>query len=170
MSLEVKNCFLKVAFEVNVCRYIATRNDHRKFIGYLEAGADPNHLHDGGKHNAGGGRVGGGAGGGAVFSSALHSAVAHGGIEVVRALVAAGANLNCPDHRGFTPLFTALDVGADKVVVQLLRERGATLVSDTAAGVVPGGRKHAGLVTWLANYVNDLIEEKQLDKAGLCSC
>ena len=157
----------------NRLRELATRNDRRKFIMYLEVGADPNHLHDGGKHDSaknirsGSGSGGsGGGGGGTVFSSVLHSAVAHGGLEVVRALVDAGANLNCPDHRGFTPLFTALDVGADKSVVRLLRQRGATLVVAAAAkDVVPGERKHGGLVTWLANYVNDLIEEKETDKA-----
>ena len=54
----------------------------------------------------------------------MHSAVAHGGAELVRALVAAGAEINLPDHRGFTPLFAALDAGADPQTVELLRDVG----------------------------------------------
>jgi len=150
-------------------RELATRNNWQKFIGYLEAGADPNYLNDGPQNDGRGARAGAGdeaqnsprTGGGVMYSSALHAAVAHGGLEVARALVDAGARLNCADYHGFTPLFAALDAGADASVINLLRDGGATLVPDDATAF-PGRRTQE---TWLANHVNNLIEERQVDKA-----
>ena len=157
----------------NRLRELATRNDQRKFIGYLAAGANPNHLSGGAgsleshaqsKATARGGRFGGysGAysGGQGREVHTLHTVVARAAPDVVRAILDAGADLHSPDARGLTPLYTAIETDADDAVARLLRERGAELVSNAVKA-----RRREGLAQWLASHVNDLIEKRELIKA-----
>ena len=83
-----------------------------------------------------------------------------------RALLDAGADLHSPDAKGLTPLYTAIEAGADEGVISLLKERGAELVSNTVKA-----RKREDLIAWLAGHVNDLIEKRELIKAkGFIQC
>ena len=85
---------------------------------------------------------------------------------VYRALLDAGADLHSPDAKGLTPLYTAIEAGADEGVISLLKERGAELVSNTVKA-----RKREDLIAWLAGHVNDLIEKRELIKAkGFIQC
>ena len=83
-----------------------------------------------------------------------------------RALLDAGADLHSPDAKGLTPLYTAIEAGADEGVISLLKERGAELVSNAVKA-----RKREDLIAWLAGHVNDLIEKRELIKAkGFIQC
>lgn len=154
----------------NRLRELATRNDQRKFIGYLAAGANPNHLSGGagsleshaqskatarGRFDAAGGHSGGQR-----EVHTLHTVVARAAPDVVRAILDAGADLHSPDARGLTPLYTAIETDADDAVVRLLKERGAELVSNAVKA-----RRREALPQWLASHVNDLIEKRELIKA-----
>lgn len=136
--------------------------DKRTLVAYLQAGADPGVLREGEGGGGLGGHGGSERGDAAVCGSVLHSAAANGDLEVVRALLDAGADVRCADRRGVTPLFVALEADADAGVVALLRDRGATLASPEMSS---GPRKKSDMQAWLANYVNGLIEEKQVKRA-----
>ena len=153
----------------NRLRELATRNDQRKFIGYLAAGADPNHLagqagslesHAQSKATARGRFNARTAVSLAREVHTLHTVVARAAPDVVRAILDAGADLHSPDARGLTPLYTAIETDADDAVVRLLRERGAELVSNAS-----NARRRDSLGHWLASHVNDLIEKRELIKA-----
>ena len=46
----------------------------------------------------------------------LHAASEVQNIELIQALIAAGANLNCKNHQGWTPLHLAVDADIDSVI------------------------------------------------------
>jgi len=56
-----------------------------------------------------------------------------GGLEVVRAMIEAGADVNMKDKQGFTPLILAAQMG-HTAVVQALIEAGANADSEGPAG------------------------------------
>jgi len=70
--------------------------------------------------------------------TALHHAATVGPVEMVRALLDAGANVNAKDSRGFTPL--TLTIAADHqdlAIVRLLIERGADVNCRAGTGETP---------------------------------
>lgn len=68
--------------------------------------------------------------------SPLHEAIRAGKVEVVRKMIAAGANLNLPDNRKTTPLHEAVLAGNTKMTL-LLMEAGADVVKAQNAYNVP---------------------------------
>jgi ankyrin repeat protein len=59
-------------------------------------------------------------------------------VEVVRALISAGASVDARDSHGNTPLFRAVfSYRGDGAVMALLRDAGADLDAENASGVAP---------------------------------
>ncbi len=71
-------------------------------------------------------------GGGAGQDDAIHAAITGGHIEMVRWLLARGANPNTPDFAGTSPLQGALD-GGQSEIADLLRAHGGVAASSDAA-------------------------------------
>ncbi|MCK4341376.1 MAG: ankyrin repeat domain-containing protein [Phycisphaerae bacterium] len=66
----------------------------------------------------------------------LHNAVARGDLQRVAALLAAGADVNAVDQRGFTPLHVAATSHNEKLI-QLLLDAGADVNACDASGETP---------------------------------
>ena len=102
----------------------------------LENGADPNQAARNGT------RV-----------SPLHSAIAGGNIEIVRDLLARGADVQGGQEGGFTPLHSAAGEGSEEMV-RLLLEHGANGARQSDAGKTPAElareRGHARIAELLA--------------------
>ena len=83
-------------------RTVAERNVTVDFIGFLvDRGADVNR------------------------GLPLHAAVASGRDDLVRTLIALGADVNARNRSGYTPLGVAERLGAASVVIDVLRQHGA---------------------------------------------
>jgi len=82
----------------------------------------------------------------------LHSAVAQGGVESVKALLAAGADPNARQQGGFTPLLVAAAKG-NLEIVKLLLLNGADPNGRNDAGATPltlaAARRHADVIALL---------------------
>jgi ankyrin repeat protein len=89
--------------------------------------------------------------------NALREAAGHGHVPVVRALVAAGADLDQPDHYGWTPLLSAIQEGHADVVEELLRS-GANPNKPNSVGRTPiheASYTRCGIVGQLLEYNAD---------------
>lgn len=73
---------------------------------------------------------------GEAFFMALHLACEEGQLEIVKALLDAGAQVDPRDHKGRTPLFIAADKGYTKIV-QLLIEHEACIDARSIFDVTP---------------------------------
>ena len=80
------------------------RDDTDKVKTLLESGANPNHSVE--------------------DAPPLHTACGNGNIEIVRALVTRGADVDKCDQQGWTPLHFACWWGHKTVVVYLIKEAG----------------------------------------------
>ncbi|OCL14601.1 ankyrin, partial [Glonium stellatum] len=66
---------------------------------------------------------------------ALHKAVSNSQLAMAEVLLQKGANVNAQDHKGYTPLSTACEIGdIDEDMVKLLLEHKADTELQTKAG------------------------------------
>ncbi len=80
----------------------------------------------------------------------LHRAALHGHLEIAKALIEAGADVNAADRRGHTQLHTAVKAG-HKDIAQLLLDKGAKI---NAQNIV--GRTALHFAVWRG--YNELVE------------
>jgi hypothetical protein len=107
----------------------AALGDHEGLQNLINRGADVNKAHP----NSFGligvvGRMGQPAAATALFAggdnaTALHIAASRGDVEMVEALISAGANVNAENKKGFTPLFLA-EVRCQEKVEAILKAAG----------------------------------------------
>lgn len=99
-------------------------------------------------------------------ATALHAAAGAGQLQIVRLLIAAGANVNAPGDEGTTPLFNAASVSSYQGVqiARLLLDAGAGVNARTAK--IPDIYSQQTALQNAAGYVNARMVELLLERGA----
>lgn len=97
--------------------------------------------------------------------SALHLAIAYNLDDVVDALIYNKAPLNLPDHKGQTPIYTAIFRGKTDIALRLARA-GASLTVKDEAGFTPETFARANRHYPLAQLLSEALIEQRKEKGS----